>query len=78
LKNIVAVRYFNRILTGVGDAEKLNAGRVCEGYFSTLNTKFHLGRDFTADEYQVGHDDVCILSYKLWQKRFGGDTSKFK
>jgi len=73
-ENIVAARYVTRTLTGVGDAENLKAGRVSEGYFSTLSTKFHLGRDFTADQYQFGQSNVCILSYKLWQKRFGGDT----
>ena len=31
------------------------------------------GRAFVAEERQPGHDQVAIISHRLWQSRFGGD-----
>jgi putative ABC transport system permease protein len=34
-----------------------------------------LGRNFTEDEDEIGHENVAILSYGLWRRRFGADPS---
>src|SRR5579859_2155258 len=34
-----------------------------------------MGRFFTPEETQVGHDQVAILGHRLWQTRYGADPS---
>ena len=34
-----------------------------------------MGRFFTADETQPGHDQVAILGHRLWQTRYGSDPA---
>ena len=34
-----------------------------------------MGRFFTADEMQPGHDQVAILGHRLWQTRYGADPT---
>src|SRR5207247_3827975 len=33
------------------------------------------GRGFAADEERTGHEQVAILSYGLWKRRFAGDPA---
>jgi len=43
------------------------------GIFSVLQVQPELGREFTADEAQRGHEHVAILTYDLWREQFAGD-----
>lgn len=61
------------ILSGVGEAERVPAMQVGDGYFSVMKAEPLLGRVFTPEEQQEGKDFVIILSHGLWQRRFGGD-----
>lgn len=65
----------NYSLTGVGEPEQLRGGRVSHGLFEILRIQPPLGRTFTAEEDQPGHDAVVMLSHGLWQRRFGGDPT---
>src|SRR5262249_49507414 len=40
-----------------------------------LGTPPAMGRVFSDDDARKGHDDVVVLSYGLWQRRFGGDIN---
>jgi putative ABC transport system permease protein len=60
-------------LTGVGDAEELPGTMASDGLFEMLGVAPLLGRTFTPKENQSAHHRVVMLSYSLWQRRFGGD-----
>jgi predicted permease len=65
----------NFTLTGEGDPSQLNGLRTSASFFPTLGIGMHRGRNFTADEDVPNGPAVCILSYELWQSRFGGRES---
>ena len=60
-------------LTGGGDPERLMSSIITGNYFDTFRIAPALGRGFTLDNEKPGQDQVVVLSYALWQRRFGGD-----
>lgn len=60
-------------LTGSDNPERLQGAAVTADFFDVLGVQPFLGRAFRADEDAPGKNVVCILSYGLWQRRFGGD-----
>ena len=70
-----AYRTVSYNLSGEGAPERLLAGRVSVGMFKMLGAQPILGRDFLADEEQVGHEKVVLIGESLWRRRFGGDAS---
>jgi putative ABC transport system permease protein len=62
-------------LTGIGEAERLTGAAVTGNYFQALGAKAALGRTFQLENEKPGSDQVAVLSYALWQKRFGGDPA---
>src|SRR5262249_55229284 len=61
----------NFTLTGNGDPEQLNGQRVSASFLPTLGILPALGRNFTAEQDVPNGPSVCIISYELWQTRFG-------
>lgn len=57
--------------------ENLPAGRATPGFLPMLGYghPLALGRTFTEEEGIVGNDTVVVLTYRLWQDRFGGDRA---
>src|SRR5947199_9680721 len=62
-------------LTGMDDPEEIPGQRVTLNMFDLLGAQAMLGRTFEPDETQPERESVVILSYGLWQRRFGGDQN---
>lgn len=63
-------KYFN--ISGDREPERLMAARISSSVFPMLGAEPMLGRTFTIGEDAPGQN-VVILSYGLWQRRFGAD-----
>src|ERR1043166_2964423 len=62
-------------LTGFGEAERILTAQCSADLFSALRANALVGRVFTNDEDKPGAAPVVVLSYALWQRRFGGQNS---
>ena len=62
-------------LTGHGEPEQMWGMKVSSNFFHMFGVTPVLGRDFLPDEEQPGHDQEVLLSYRIWQRRYGGDKN---
>jgi putative ABC transport system permease protein len=62
-------------LSGRGEADHVVATPTEANFFSLLGARPLLGRTWVAGEDEPGHDREVILSYGLWQSRFGTDSA---
>src|SRR5262245_2231948 len=60
-------------LTGVERPELFVSSRVSTNYFQTFGAKPLLGRAFLPEDELASAPRTILLSYRLWQRRFGGD-----
>lgn len=68
--------FFNSIqykLTGRGDPLPVVGIQVAENFFPVLGVQPVLGRLFTPEECRRGGPAAALLSYRFWQRQFGGD-----
>ncbi|HTT61675.1 MAG TPA: ABC transporter permease [Bryobacteraceae bacterium] len=61
-------------LSGVGEPAQVNAARMSAGVFQALKVQPLMGRFFTRQEDEQSQQ-VALLSYSCWQKRFHGDPT---
>ena len=66
------VRGGGQRLAGPDGVQNIVGSFASPGFFATLGEGPLLGRLFTQDEERAG-THVAVLSYALWQSRFGGD-----
>lgn len=62
-------------ITGQGKPETIRAGSVTSNFFSVLGVQPIYGRVFLPEEDQPGKNKEIILTYKLWQSRYGADSN---
>ncbi|HEV8484556.1 MAG TPA: ABC transporter permease [Blastocatellia bacterium] len=60
-------------LTGSGEPGRLSGTVATYDFFQLLGQQPLYGRTFLEEEDRPGNNNVTILSYNLWQRRFGGD-----
>ncbi len=74
-EEFAAWRWYGADMTGKGDPEKLNGALVSANFFNTLGVMPMMGRPFLPQEEQPGRDREVLLSYGLWQRKFGSDPN---
>src|ERR1041384_2694521 len=70
-ESVGAVRNTAMTLSGTGDAERLPAQMVTANLFDLLGIQPERGRMISADEDKAGGGGVALISYSLWERRFG-------
>jgi predicted permease len=72
LEHLAAFRYWPLNLSAQDQAERVNAAVVTNIFFSVFEMPPQLGRTFLPGVDKPGKSRVVVLSYSLWQRRFGG------
>ena len=63
-------------LTGSGgEPERVDVSPITANFLPLLGVDPIYGRHFTAEEEKIGGPKVVIMSYGLWQRRYGGDPA---
>jgi putative ABC transport system permease protein len=63
------------LLTSGDETERVRGTGVTGDFFPLFRTPAFTGRTLQSEDSQKGHDDVVVLSYGLWQRRFGGNQN---
>ena len=74
-EQVAAMVEWNANLETGGEPVLLEGMRVTSSYFAVMGLKPALGRTFAPEEDQPGAARVVVLSYGVWQGRFGGDPA---
>ncbi|HEX6043333.1 MAG TPA: ABC transporter permease [Pyrinomonadaceae bacterium] len=62
-------------LAGNGEPEEVSGQLAIPSLFKVLGVEPILGRPLLMEDDEPGKPLVAVLSYGLWQRRFGGDTN---
>jgi predicted permease len=65
----------NGALTGNNEPEEIKLGYVTANFFSVLGVNPKMGRNFLPEEEGGGTRRSILLSYGLWQRRYGSDPN---
>ena len=75
LDSLSAIGNWSANLTGRGIAERLSGVRVSANLFETLGVTAAIGRTLEPEDDRPEAPRVAVMTYGLWQRRFGGDSS---
>ncbi|HKR14164.1 MAG TPA: ABC transporter permease [Pyrinomonadaceae bacterium] len=73
--DVAATHESSMNLTGDGEPERVPTRRVTANFFSLLGVQPLIGRSFLPEEDRPQANKVAVLSYSLWQSRYGGDRN---
>lgn len=69
----ISQRFFD--LTDSDLPERFQGYHVTPAFFDALGVRALYGRTFAADEGEAGKQQVVVLKYNLWQRRFAADPN---
>src|SRR4030095_10632607 len=75
LEYVATFQRSGTMATEGGEAERIFGATVNADYFPLFRVKPILGRVFTRDEDKPGAASVIVISYSLWQRRYGADPN---
>ncbi|HZE69969.1 MAG TPA: ABC transporter permease [Pyrinomonadaceae bacterium] len=75
LESLAAFSSGSFILTGASEPQRIEAAEVTHSLSAVLKVNPLLGRPFSEEDEREGQNHVCILSYGLWNRRFGADPA---
>ena len=75
VKEWALYRWWEPNLSGVDIPEVVPGFTVTPGFFALLGVTPVLGREFVADEAQVGQHRRVVLGHGLWARRFASDPN---
>ncbi len=68
-----AAEFWTPNLTGIEKPEQISGLHVTSDILPLLGVQPLMGRMFLPEEDQRGREHEIVLSFRLWQQRFGGD-----
>ena len=74
-EDVAATHESSLNVTGDGEPERVPTRRVTANFFSVLGVQPLIGRGFLPEEDRPQANKVVVLSYPLWQSRYGGDRN---
>jgi putative ABC transport system permease protein len=74
-EDVTAFGDWSAVFSDPGTPERIPGMQVGDGYFSVMSASPLLGRVFLPEEQIEGKDQVVILGYGLWQRRFAADPA---
>jgi putative ABC transport system permease protein len=69
------VRGLGKVMKTADGAERLIGAFVSDDYFRVVPQPAAIGRALEPSDFAAGAPAVVVLSWPLWQRRFGGDRS---
>jgi putative ABC transport system permease protein len=74
-ERVAAFESVSRNLTGSDEPERVAAAKVSTEFFTMLGVEPMIGRTIAPNEQGPNGQKVLVISYGLWQRRFGGDKA---
>src|SRR4051794_5246508 len=74
-EQLALYRWWSANLTGIDPPERIQGFLVTANFIDVTGMKPIMGRTFSPEENQPGKDQVAVITYSLWQRRFGGDPN---
>lgn len=72
-EDMAAYSFVALTLTGESEAERFYGAEVTISFFKVLGVDARHGRVFNPELDRAGGERVAVISYGLWQRRFGSD-----